>query len=290
MVADIAMENPYNVKAVKIDVFSLKAPHMRTFHITWFSFFLCFFGWFGIAPLMAIVREELSLTQAQVGHTIIASVAVTIFARLAIGWLCDRIGPRRTYSGLLFFGSLPVMLIGFSSSYESFLLFRLAIGFIGASFVITQYHTSMMFAHNVVGTANATTAGWGNLGGGVTQMAMPFFFALFLAAGFTDAASWRLAMIIPGAAMMVMAAVYYRFTQDFPAGNIGDLRKNGSFAALHENGSVAGGERHAEQRHRPQRHAWRTHTQSFPRCTARLSRVGALSSVRRLFRRRADDQ
>ena len=56
------------------------------------------------------------------------------------------------------------------------------IGAIGASFVITQYHTSQMFAPNCVGTANATTAGWGNLGGGVTQLAMPLLFALFVGA------------------------------------------------------------------------------------------------------------
>ncbi len=51
--------------------------------------------------------------------------------------------------------------IGLAQSYETFLLFRLGIGVIGASFVVTQYHTSVMFAPNVVGTANATTAGWG---------------------------------------------------------------------------------------------------------------------------------
>jgi hypothetical protein len=61
-------------KATCIDLFSLKTPQMRAFHMTWFAFFLCFFGWFGIAPLMAIVCEDLMLTKAQIGNTIIASV------------------------------------------------------------------------------------------------------------------------------------------------------------------------------------------------------------------------
>ena len=153
-------------KATRINLFSLKTIQMRTFHMTWFAFFLCFFAWFGIAPLMKVVRAELGLTQAQIGNCIIASVSITVLARLLIGWLCDRVGPRLTYTWLLVLGSLPVMGIGFAQNYESFLLFRLAIGVIGASFVITQYHTSVMFAPNVVGTANATTAGWGNMGGG----------------------------------------------------------------------------------------------------------------------------
>src|SRR5688572_18758979 len=99
--------------------------------------------WFGIAPLMPVVREDLGLTKGQIGNIIIASVAITIFARLFFGWLCDRIGPRISYTILLLLGSIPVVFIGFSNSYESFLLFRLAIGVIGASFVITQYHTSV---------------------------------------------------------------------------------------------------------------------------------------------------
>lgn len=205
---------------------------MRTFHITWFTFFLCFFGWFGIAPLMAIVRDELQLTKSQVGNIIIASVLMTIFARLLIGWLCDKIGPRITYSALLFLGSFPVMLIGLSNSYESFLLFRLGIGVIGASFVITQYHTSVMFAPKIVGTANALSAGWGNLGGGVTQMVMPLLFSAFVGLGYLDSSAWRLAMVVPGAALFLMAFVYYFFTQDTPEGNILELRKkNASYQA-----------------------------------------------------------
>lgn len=213
-------------KATRINLLDLKSPQMRAFHITWLSFFLCFFGWFGIAPLMAIVRDELDLTKAQIGNTIIASVSITVFARLLIGWLCDRIGPRITYTILLIFGSIPVMLIGLSNSYESFLLFRLAIGVIGASFVITQYHTSVMFAPNVVGTANATTAGWGNMGGGITQMIMPLIFAAFVGLGFVEASAWRYAMVVPGIALLILGVLYYNFTQDTPEGNLKELRKN----------------------------------------------------------------
>lgn len=216
-----------SAKATKIDLFSFRTPQMRAFHLTWIAFFLCFFGWFGIAPLMAVVREELSLTKAQIGNIIIASVSITVIARLAIGYICDRIGPRITYTVLLALGSLPVMCIGLSHSFESFLLFRLAIGVIGASFVITQFHTSLMFAPKVVGTANATTAGWGNLGGGVTQMVMPLVFSGFLALGFIQTSAWRYSMIVPGLALLVMAFVYYKYTQDTPEGNFADLKAQG---------------------------------------------------------------
>ena len=219
-----------NNKATQINLFSLKTVQMRAFHATWFAFFLAFFGWFGIAPLMAIVREDLMLTKTQIGNTIIASVAITVLVRILIGPLCDKIGSRKAYTWLLILGSIPVMGIGLARSYETFLLFRLAIGAIGASFVITQYHTSVMFAPNCVGTANATTAGWGNLGGGVTQMVMPLIFTAVLSFGVDKFLGWRLAMVIPGVALFIMGIVYYFFTQDAPDGNYEELREKGAIA------------------------------------------------------------
>ncbi|MCF6321470.1 MAG: MFS transporter [Rhizobiaceae bacterium] len=208
--------------------FNVNMVQIRTFHMTWFAFFSCFFAWFGIAPLMIIVREELNLTKEQVGWTIIGSVAMTIFARFFIGWLVDRIGPRLAYTWLLTLGAFPVALIGLSNSFESFLFFRLAIGMIGASFVITQYHTSVMFAPNVVGQANATSAGWGNLGGGVTQFVMPLMFSAFVIGfGFTDAQGWRLSMVVVGIIIFITGIAYFFLTQDAPDGNFKDLRAKG---------------------------------------------------------------
>lgn len=221
-----------SAKATRIDLFSLKTPQMRAFHMSWFAFFLCFFAWFGIAPLMPIVRKELGLTKEQVGWCIIGSVSITIIARMAIGWLCDRIGPRLAYTWLLILGSIPVMTIGFAHSFESFLLFRVMIGVIGASFVVTQYHTSQMFAPNCIGTANATTAGWGNLGGGVTQMVMPAVFLGFVSlCGFSDALGWRAAMVLSGVLCLLTGVAYYFLTQDTPEGNFADLRKSGAMPA-----------------------------------------------------------
>ncbi len=208
--------------------FKLNMPQIRAFHMSWFAFFLCFFAWFGIAPLMAVVRDELSLTKEQVGWSIIASVAMTALARLAIGWLCGQFGPRLTYTWLLIVGSLPVMGIGFAHDFQTFLIFRLLIGVIGASFVITQYHTSIMFASNVVGTANATSAGWGNLGGGVTQLVMPMVFGLFVTAlGLSEAVGWRASMVVAGMVCFFTGIAYYRLTQDAPDGNFKELRAAG---------------------------------------------------------------
>lgn len=221
-------------KASSIRLGDFHSIPMRAFHMSWFAFFLCFFAWFGIAPLMAVVREDLGLTKAQIGNTIIASVAITILVRIAIGPLVDRFGPRRTYSTLLMLGSLPVMGIGLADSYETFLLFRLAIGAIGASFVITQYHTSTMFASNCVGTANATSAGWGNLGGGVTQMVMPMIFAGIMMFGVSSSLGWRLAMVVPGVVLFACGIAYFVLTKDSPLGDFKDLpsRRSGHTAPL----------------------------------------------------------
>lgn len=216
-------------KATSINLFRFSTPQMRAFHVTWFAFFLCFFGWFGIVPLMKGdngVIATLGLTPAQVGNSVIAAVSLTIIARLLVGPLCTRYGSRKVYTALLILGSLPVMGIGLAQTPTQFIIARVLIGAIGASFVITQYHTSVMFAPNIVGTANATTAGWGNLGGGVTQAVMPLILAavvIFVPASM----GWRVAMVVPGLAMLLTAAAYWFWTQDAPDGNYSELRARG---------------------------------------------------------------
>jgi MFS transporter, NNP family, nitrate/nitrite transporter len=207
-------------RATRLQLLNFSSIPMRTFHLTWMAFFVCFFAWFAVAPLMPLIRDELRLTKDQIANINIAAVGVTIFVRLLIGPLCDRFGARLTYTWLLALGAVPVIAIAFAHSYEAFLFWRLCIGAIGASFVITQYHTSTMFASNVVGTANATAAGWGNAGGGATQAIMPLLATALVSLGVQQAFGWRAALLVPGLLMLVMAVLYYRYASDTPAGNL----------------------------------------------------------------------
>ncbi|MFC4764638.1 MFS transporter [Dyella koreensis] len=214
-------------KATRIELFQWRTPPMRAFHLSWLAFFVCFFAWFAVAPLMPLVKDEFHLSADQIANINIAAVAVTIFGRLLIGPLCDSLGPRRTYTGLLLLGSLPVFGMLLARDYTSFLLVRMAIGIVGAGFVVTQYHTSVMFAPNVVGTANATTAGWGNAGGGAAQAAMPWVLAGLVALGVSSGLGWRVAMLVPAVLMVVVGVLYWKYTQDCPQGDYRELRKRG---------------------------------------------------------------
>ena len=225
-------------KATKKDLFSFSTPEMRAFHLAWIGFFVCFFAWFATAPLMPYIAKDLHLTKGDIANITIAGVIATILARFAVGPMCDKYGPRIAYTVMLSLGSIPVFGIAFAWDYTSFMVFRLLIGIIGASFVITQFHTSVMFAPNVVGTANATVGGWGNAGGGVTQSVMPLVFAGVFALGLSSTLSWRYSMIVPGVLMLLVSVAYYKFTQDTPDGNFADMRKAGLSTAVGKKGGL----------------------------------------------------
>ncbi|SHJ00345.1 MFS transporter [Pseudozobellia thermophila] len=226
------MKTQVSKKATALKLTNLKSMPIRTFWITSIAFFICFFAWFGIVPFMPDVVKDLGLTPEQKWNSIILAVTGTVFARLLIGKLCDRFGPRLCYTYLLILGAIPVILLGFVQTPTQFLVCRLFIGFIGASFVITQFHTSIMFAPNIVGTANATSAGWGNLGGGANRLGMPLIAAAVVSFGVADEMAWRYSMVIAGIIAMLMGLVYFFFTTDTPEGNFSELKAAGKMPAL----------------------------------------------------------
>jgi NNP family nitrate/nitrite transporter-like MFS transporter len=84
-----------------------------------------------------------------------------------------------------------------------------------------------MFSRRIIGVANATAAGWGNLGGGITNLTMPYFFLAFMSAtGKDEDLSWRLTYLIP-LACHIIAMAMSAVSQDLPDGNYGELENSG---------------------------------------------------------------
>mmetsp|Transcript_4573 Transcript_4573/g.13761 ORF Transcript_4573/g.13761 Transcript_4573/m.13761 type:complete len:476 (-) Transcript_4573:136-1563(-) len=218
-------------KATEIQLLSFARPHMRGFHFAWASFFCAFVCWFAFAPLMFFVKQDLDLNLSQVFTTNILSVAGTVMCRFAIGPLCDKIGPKICQFSLLSW-IVVFTLLGMSvNSYWSLCVVRFFLGFGGAAFVVTQYWTTSLFANEIVGTANATTAGWGNLGGGVTQMLMVAVYAFMnQTIGLGQEDSWRMSFLVPAFITGVVALGIITISDDSPRGDLTYLYREGVLA------------------------------------------------------------
>ncbi|KAK4765070.1 hypothetical protein SAY86_026160 [Trapa natans] len=213
--------------ATEFRFFSIAKPHMSAFHLSWVSFFTCFVSSFAAPPLIPIIRDDLNLTATDIGNAGIASVSGAVFARLALGAACDVFGPRLASSSLIILTAPAVYFTSIASSPVSFLLVRFFAGFSLATFVSSQFWTSCMFSANLVGTANGLSGGWGNLGGGATQLIMPFVFSVIRDIGAVKFTAWRIAFFIPALLQTVTAFAVLLCGQDLPDGNLQRLHKEG---------------------------------------------------------------
>jgi len=130
--------------------------------MTWFAFFLTFVVWFNIAPFRDEISSTFGLTGAQFKSLLILNVSMAIPARIIIGMMTDRYGPRVVYSALLFIASIPCFFFAFAQDYQQLAIARFALGFVGAGFVIGIRMVSEWFPHNELGTAEGIYGGWGN--------------------------------------------------------------------------------------------------------------------------------
>src|SRR5690554_3389781 len=201
--------------ATSLNLFRFSDPKIKTLHLTWFAFFLTFAVWFAHAPLLSSIQASLDLTDAQVRALLILNVAITIPARIIVGMLVDKLGPRLIYSGLLIISAFLCIGFAFANTYNSLAIFRFLLGFVGAGFVIGIRLVSEWFPAHQVGTAEGIYGGWGNFGSAAAAMTLP---ALALAFGGDD--GWRYAIALVGILCGIYGLIFYKLARNTPKGSI----------------------------------------------------------------------
>lgn len=187
---------------------------MKILHLSWFAFFISFFVWFNLAPILQAIQQTFGLTKSEITTLLILNVALTIPARVIIGMLTDKYGPKLVYSILLVVMSGPCFLFAFASTYTQLAIARFLLGTIGAGFVIGIRMVSEWFPHNELGTAEGIYGGWGNFGSAAAAFTLPTVALLF---GGED--GWRYAIAITGVMSLLVGIIYYVGTSDTPKGS-----------------------------------------------------------------------
>jgi len=191
----------------------------RILHFTWFAFFLTFVVWFNFAPFATAVKAEMGLSEAQMRTLAICNVALTVPARIIVGMILDRFGPRITYSCLLVYAAIPCLAFALSQNFTQLVFSRLALSLVGCGFVIGIRMVAEWFPSSEIGLAEGIYGGWGNFGSSGAAFTLPAIAAgtAFLAGGQLN---WRLAIALTGITAAVYGIIYFFNVTDTPPGKV----------------------------------------------------------------------
>jgi NNP family nitrate/nitrite transporter-like MFS transporter len=197
----------------RLNVLDVKNPSIRTLHFTWIAFFITFVVWFNHAPMVMAIIEAFDLSKGQWKALLILNVALTIPARIVIGMLVDRFGPRSVYSILLMVSGVLCAVFALAQNYGQLAFARFLMGFVGAGFVIGIRMVGEWFPARQVGLAEGIYGGWGNFGSAAAAMALPS-----LALMFGGEHGWRYALLCTAAIAFVYGIIFYRVARNTPEG------------------------------------------------------------------------
>ena len=191
-----------------------REPKIKVLHLSWVAFFITFLVWFNHAPLMAAIRDTFALSKEQIAALLIMNVALTIPARIVVGILVDKLGPRLMYSALLAISGALCIGFALATSFEMLAITRFLLGFVGAGFVVGIRIIAEWFPAKETGYAQGLYAGLGNFGSAAAAVTLP---TLALVYGGPD--GWRWAIGTTGVIALIYAAIYYAAVTDMPKGS-----------------------------------------------------------------------
>ncbi|MBY0575722.1 MAG: MFS transporter [Gallionellaceae bacterium] len=194
-----------------MDLFAFGRAEIAALHKTWIAFFITFYVWFNMAPLVTTIMKDTGLTLDQLKVLAICNVALTVPMRVVVGMLCDRIGPRKTFCIVMWAMAFPCIGFAFASTYTEMLIARLILSAVGTGFVVGIAMTSLWFKPRDAGFSQGVEAGLGNWGSSLAAITMPIL-------ALTVFDSWRWAVASSGIVMFAYGVYYWFAITDGPEG------------------------------------------------------------------------
>ncbi len=197
---------------------TFRGPY-KILNLAWMAFFLTFVVWFSYAPFATTIAQDLGLSPAQSKAITLCNLALTIPARIIIGMVLDRFGPRITYSALLVFSAIPTLGFAMAQDFNQLVISRLLLGIVGAGFVIGIRLVAEWFPPEKIGTAQGIYGGWGNFGSFGAKAGLPLLAAgtAFLNAGNLN---WRFAIGGSGIVAAIFGVIFYLNVENTPPGKV----------------------------------------------------------------------
>ncbi|MDX9875529.1 MAG: NarK family nitrate/nitrite MFS transporter [Spongiibacteraceae bacterium] len=202
----------------RFNLFSMRGK-MKILHLNWMAFFITFVVWFNHAPLLQAMAVSLDMTSAEIKALLMLNVAMAIPARIIVGMLTDRFGPRLMYSGLLLVCSIPCFLFALADTFMQAAIARFFLGTIGAGFVIGIRVISEWFPARELGAAEGVYGGWGNFGSAAAAFCLPTLALLFGGSLFGAKDGWRYAIGLTGLLCVAFSFIYYHGVRNTPKGS-----------------------------------------------------------------------
>lgn len=193
------------------DLLAFGKAEIAALHKTWIAFFITFYVWFNMAPLVSTIMKDTGLTLDQLKVLAICNVALTVPMRVVVGMMCDRLGPRKTFCIVMWAMAFPCIGFALATTYTEMLIARLILSSVGTGFVVGIAMTSLWFKPRDAGFSQGVEAGLGNWGSSLAAITMPI-----LALTIFD--SWRWAVATSGIIMFLYGVYYWFAITDGPKG------------------------------------------------------------------------
>lgn len=155
------------------------------------------------------------MTLAQWKALLILNVALTIPARIVVGILVDKFGPRIVFSLLLLASGVMCLAFASAQSYEQLALTRFFLGFVGAGFVIGIRMVGEWFPARQVGLAEGVYGGWGNFGSAAAAFLLPTVATVI----YGGEHGWRFAIGSAGVLAIFYGVFFYIRARNTPQGS-----------------------------------------------------------------------